>query len=88
MALTTTTDLDPLADPDDRFDSDVEALRGRRCLDGLWLALVERLGTDALDLLLLDAQRYSEAFCASMAGFTTRHALARDYADRLFRGGL
>lgn len=84
MALTTTTDLDPLADPDERFDGDAEALRGRRCLDGLWLALACRLGTDDLDVLLLEAT--SAAAQAGGDWSTPRRLLARDYAERLFRG--
>lgn len=56
--------------------------RRRRRLDGLWLALLERYGTDELELLLLDADRHA----AAPDWTSKRHELARDYAERLHRG--
>jgi hypothetical protein len=74
---------DPNEPADERHDGDVEAIRARRCLDGLFLALLEHHGTAELDQLLFDADRYATPGAAWTG---QRHGLARDYAERLFRG--
>lgn len=63
--------------------AELQALRGRRCLDGLLLALLERHGTDELEQLVHRATKLAEA---GGDWTTPARAHARTYAERLFRG--
>ncbi len=73
--------------PHERADAphpaELEALRARRCLDALWMALTRRMGTDELDELLLDARHELEI---GRDWSDARRQVARGLADELFKG--